>query len=260
MPLVDHVRRQRRRYSLSASLLVPPGVAAGFVPVRTTFSHVGAALVLVAVVEAMAVVGRRPGGVLASVSAAVSFDYFLTTPYERFTISQRTDLETTVALFVVGLIVTELAARSRSHQRSATEEGAYVSLLARTAAMSSGSRSRVELIDAVVSGLTQILSLRDCRFEPDLSGPPFAQIVADGSVVHVGMRWPAEELGIPGPAAEIPCVWRGTTRGRFILTPTPGLAVTREQRVVAVALVNVAAPSLDPARAPDVAHGPGRGR
>jgi K+-sensing histidine kinase KdpD len=44
------------------------------------------------------------------VSVAVWFDFFLTQPYERFTITRRTDIETTVLLLVIGVAVP----RSRS--------------------------------------------------------------------------------------------------------------------------------------------------
>jgi hypothetical protein len=242
--LVDHVGRYRRRYSPGASLLVPLGVAAGFVPFRTSFSNVGAALTLVVVIEVMAILGRRPGGIVATLSAAAWFDFFLTTPYERFTISHRPDLETTISLLVVGFVVTELAARSRFHRRAASEEGTYVSLLAATAVRAGTAVSPEQLLAAASEDLMSILSLRACHFEVDVSGPPHAQIMADGSVVHVGMRWPVSDIGIPGPQAEIPCVWHGSRLGRFILTPSPGLAVSNEQRVVAVALVNVVAGSL----------------
>jgi hypothetical protein len=58
------------------------------------------------------------------------------------------------------------------------------------------------------------------------------------------MRWPAREFGIPGPEAEIVAQWRGRVVGRFVVTPTPGVAVTLEQRIVAVAVVDVAAAYL----------------
>ena len=40
-------------------------------------------------VVAVAAAGHRAAGVLAAVSAAVWFDFFLTVPYERFTITGR---------------------------------------------------------------------------------------------------------------------------------------------------------------------------
>ena len=54
------------------------------------------------------------------------FDFFLTRPYDRFAISHRPDLETTIAIFVVGVLVTELAARSRRHWQAANSSTAYV--------------------------------------------------------------------------------------------------------------------------------------
>jgi K+-sensing histidine kinase KdpD len=76
---------QRDRLALIAALLVPLGACAALVPVRTTFPNTDAALVLVAVVVAVAANGHRLAGVLAALSAAAWFDFFLTQPYERFT-------------------------------------------------------------------------------------------------------------------------------------------------------------------------------
>jgi K+-sensing histidine kinase KdpD len=47
--------------------------------------------------------------VLAAGSTAVWFDFFLTQPYERFTITRRTDIETIVLLLVIGVAVTKIA-------------------------------------------------------------------------------------------------------------------------------------------------------
>jgi K+-sensing histidine kinase KdpD len=241
MNIAVSVREHRARWSLVAALLAPPGVAASFVPFRASFTNVGAALVFVALIEGLAIWGRRLGGYVATMSAALWFDFFLTPPYERFTISHRPDLETTISLLVVGVIVTELAARSRRHRERAGTESAHVTMLAATASAMAGSTTVEEVLASVSQSLCDTLHLRSCHFEADVSGSPHAQILADGSVVHVGMSWPADEIGIPGPQAEIDCRWRGEALGRFLLSPTPGEAVSREDRVAAVALVNVVA-------------------
>jgi K+-sensing histidine kinase KdpD len=241
MNIARSVREHRARWSLAVTLLAPPGVAASFVPFRASFTNVGAALVFVALIEGLAIWGRRLGGYLATVSAALWFDFFLTPPYERFTISHRPDLETTISLLVVGVVVTELAARSRRHRERAGSESAHVTMLAATASAMAGSTTLEEVLARASQSLCDALHLRSCRFEVDVSDPPHAQILADGSVVHVGMSWPAHEIGIPGPQAEIECRWRGEALGRFLLTPTPGEAVSREDRVAAVALVNLVA-------------------
>jgi len=55
----------------------------------------------------------------------VWFDFFFTQPYHRFTIADRSDLETFVLLLLVGIAVTEVAgsAAEQSAERSA---GAFV--------------------------------------------------------------------------------------------------------------------------------------
>ena len=71
---------------------------------------------LVTVVVAVAANGQRVAGLLAAVSAAAWFDFFLTQPYERFAITHREDIETTVLLVAVGAAVTKLAGRGRRHK------------------------------------------------------------------------------------------------------------------------------------------------
>jgi K+-sensing histidine kinase KdpD len=95
----------RDRLALIAALLAPLAVAVVLVPFRTSFANAGAALVLVGVVVAVAANGHRFAGILAAASAAVWFDFFLTRPYERFTITHRDDIETTVLLLLVGASV-----------------------------------------------------------------------------------------------------------------------------------------------------------
>lgn len=95
-------------------LLLPVAVAAILVPFRTNFALPAAALVLVLVVVAVGSFGNRFAGVLAALSAAAWFDFFLTKPYETFNITYRPDLQTEIALLVVGLAITEIAARSRA--------------------------------------------------------------------------------------------------------------------------------------------------
>ena len=103
------------------ALFAPLVLCAALVPVRDSFATTAAALVLVALIAAIAILGNRPAGVVAAASSSIWFDFFLTRPYERLAISHRDDLETTISLFVVGIIVTELAARSRHHRQVAAQ-------------------------------------------------------------------------------------------------------------------------------------------
>ena len=231
----------RNRLAIAAAVLAPIVVAAVLVPFRGTFANTAAALTMVIVITAVAVIGPRLAGIVASASAALWFDFFLTSPYDRFAISHRPDLETTIAIFVVGVLVTELAARSRRHWQEANSATAYVAMIHEVAALGADSAPVTEIIGQATDSLIQLLSLRGCRFDRSLSDPPLAQIQSNGDIALVGMRWPAREFGIPGPEAEIVAKWRGRVVGRFVVTPTPGAIVTLEQRIVAVAVVDVAA-------------------
>jgi len=238
------LRGYRSRVALLLALVVPVGVASVLVPFRGNFTTTAAALVLVAVVVAIAVLGSRVSGFVASASAALWFDFFLTKPFYQFAISRRPDLETTIAIFVVGVIVAELAARSRHHSRVANEESTYVSMIRDLTDLAARSTRSDAVIASVERTLVPLLDLRACRFDVALANPPLARIVSSGAVLHVGLDWPVGDIGIPGPEAEIIAGWRGHPLGRFVLTPSTGQPVSLERRVVAVLLVNVVGASL----------------
>ncbi|GHH43295.1 hypothetical protein FHS35_000454 [Streptomyces umbrinus] len=103
----------RDRLALLAGLAGPFLVALLLVPFRTDLSRTNAALILVVAVVAVAALGSRVAGALAALSAAAWFDFFLTRPYQTFDINTSADVETAVLLLVVGLIVSQLAARAR---------------------------------------------------------------------------------------------------------------------------------------------------
>jgi uncharacterized membrane protein len=245
---MEYVRAHRAALALLAALLVPLGVAAAIVPFRGSFANTAAALVFVCVIEAVAIVGNRVDGVIASISSALWFDFFLTPPYLRFTISHRPDLETTICILVVGVIVTELAARSRHHRRRASAEKDYVAMVNELTTMAAGSAAASQIVEKAASSLVELLDLRSCRFVVLPADPPLARIQPDGTVVHVGLHWPVGEIGIPGPEAEILAEWRGRVLGSFVLTPTPGLAVSVEQRVVAASLAQIVGATLSDRR------------
>jgi hypothetical protein len=68
----------RDRLAVLAALVVPVAVAAVLVPFRASIPNTDAALALVLVVVAVAANGYRLAGILAAVSTAVWFDFFLT--------------------------------------------------------------------------------------------------------------------------------------------------------------------------------------
>ena len=79
-----------------AGLAAPLALTAILVPFRTSFPNTDAAFGAVAGSCGRRRNGYRLAGVLAALLMAVWFDFFLTRPYERFSITRRTDIETTV--------------------------------------------------------------------------------------------------------------------------------------------------------------------
>ena len=116
----------RDRLAVLAGLLAPLALAGALVPFRDSIPNTDAALAMILVVVAVAANGNRLAGYLAAVSTAVWFDFFLTRPYERFTINRQTDIETTVLLLVIGVAVTELAVWGRRQQTAASRRAGYL--------------------------------------------------------------------------------------------------------------------------------------
>src|SRR5690349_22630411 len=149
----------RDRLALLAALAAPLALAAILVPFRASFPNTDAALALLLVVVAVAANGYRLAGFLAAASAAAWFDFFLTRPYERFTIAHRTDIGTTVLLLVIGVAVTELAVWGRRQHAAASRRAGYLDGINAAAQAVASGASPSALIEQVASQLTRVLSL-----------------------------------------------------------------------------------------------------
>ncbi len=237
--------RHRASWYIPVAALAPVAVAAGMVPVRSVYASTAAALTMAALIAAVAVVGTRLAGWVATASSVLWFDLFLTEPYYRFTISHRPDLETTIGILVVGGLFTELAERSRRLGASARAARAELSEVTGVAAMVARGADAADVVARVEAALTGLLGLRECRFDPSPEEPPLARVEVGGAVTHVGLHWPTHDIGLPGPRCEIPVVWHGRFAGRFVLTPTPARPVARDALAAAVGLVDAAAGAID---------------
>ena len=245
---MEILRRHRASATYASAIALPLALAAVLIPFRTRFVDTASALALVAVVAAVAVLGDRTAGVLASVSATVWFDLFLTRPYERFAITQRSDIETAVSLFVVGVLVTELAARSRHHRDDAAERLDYVGLIHDFSELAASGTPAATVVERARSELVPLLHLRACRYEPGTPGRPMARLQHDGRVLHGGLIWGVDSVGLPGPELDLVVQGRGEVLGRFVFTATPGYPVSLQRRVVAVAIADQVGASLLPQR------------
>jgi K+-sensing histidine kinase KdpD len=230
----------RDRLAVLAGVVAPLAVAAILVPFRASVPNTEAALVLVLVVVAVAAAGNRVAGILAAVSAAVWFDFFLTKPYERFTITSRTDIETTILLLTIGVAVTELAVWGRREHSAASRRAGYLEGINSAARAVATGGPPSALIEQVTSQLTQLLSLRSCRFQYGVAGigQP-ARLRHDGSVTWRNRAWEVEADGLPADTdTELLVESGGLFQGRFLMTPAAGARPTLEQRLLAAAFAD----------------------
>ncbi|WP_460110052.1 DUF4118 domain-containing protein [Streptomyces sp. YKOK-J1] len=247
-----HLWPLRDRLALAAGLAAPFLVAIALVPFRTGLTHTNAALVLVLVVVAVAALGSRAAGVVAALSAAAWFDFFLTRPYQTFDINASADIETAVLLLVVGVIVSQLAAHARRLEVMTVTDADHLARIHRTAALAQSANSADTVVDHVRIELTDLLDLRACRFEyGSLVGRP-PRLEKDGSVTVGRRSWNPDTDGWPEGEIELRAYGNGRYLGRFMLTPGPGAVPALQARLVAVTLAD------QTGAAPDTA-GPVRG-
>ena len=112
--------------AIVAAVVAPLAAAAILLPWRGSWSNTNVALLLVVVVVAVAAIGNRVAGAIAAIGAAIWFDFFFTVPYERLSIRHSSDVTTFVLLLVVGVAVSQLAARARRLRVIAITDAGYL--------------------------------------------------------------------------------------------------------------------------------------
>lgn len=220
-----------------AGPLVLSGVMVAF---RGEFRTTNAALVLVLAVLAAALVGGRRGGFVSAIVAAGAFDFFFTRPYYSFTINSRDDVETTLVLLVVGLVVGELVVRVRRSQLVAEASRREVHRVRRVAEVGAGGGGTGRLVDVVSKEVVEVLRARGARFER----PPFRTALP--RLAHGSVLVPTDESvgGLPaGPRneVELPVYGHGRAIGRLVLVfpvDMTGVTIPPEDRALAVSLVD----------------------
>jgi hypothetical protein len=192
-------------------------------------------------------------GALAAVWAAVWFDFFFTVPYDRFTIRDSSDVTTFVLLLVVGLVVSQIAARARRLHVITITDADYLAQIHSTATLAQSARSGDAVVDHVREQLIGLLGLERCRFEyGSLIGQP-PRLEQDGTVVagRAGRgRWDVEQAGFPAGDVELRVFGNGQYYGRFMMTDWPASRPSLQARLVAVTLADQAGRALSAAGAP----------
>jgi hypothetical protein len=114
------------------------------------------------------------------------------------------------------------------------------------------------VIERIEQELVALLSLRGCRLER----PPFTghlpRLERGGAVDTPARRFVRGEFALPEEGVEITVLARGREVARLVLEPDPGVGVSLDERVVAVALADQLGAALASDR-PEVPDAPNPG-
>ncbi len=228
----------RSRLLAVVAIGAPIIVAALLIPGRGHLNAANNALVLVVAVVAVAISGSRLAAAVAALAAAISFDFFLTTPYYSLRIAHRDDIITDVLLLVVGLVVGNLAAWGRAQRkRSEQRSNEMASMHAMTELVAEGEEP--EFVAMVAAGeLRDLLHLRDCRFTRGPEVAATTHVTPTGDVLIGTVPWTTGKFGLPTKQVDLPVRSGGFVTGHFVLSPTPLVPVTDEELRVAVAIAD----------------------
>jgi hypothetical protein len=224
----------------AAAGLLPVGLAAAWVPVRTHQPNTDVALLLVLTVGAVSLVGGRWASVVGSLAGAAAFDVFDTPPYGQLMQSRARDVVTTIVLVGAGLIVGELCVRLAGYRAVAAGRRADFAVLSGAAGLMAFGEEAPVVVAALAGELVSRVGLIDCEFE---AGPPTGErpcIARDGTLVqmepHHSGAMPAE-IDLP--------VWTGTEMaGRYRMTLAPGPPPSRDRLLTAVGIAEQAGAAL----------------
>lgn len=229
-----------RSLVITIAAVLPLAACAALSAFRESIANTNAALALVLLIVAAAATGIRPAGLLAALSSAAWFDFFLTQPYDQFAISKQADIETAALLVLVGAAVTEIALWGRRQQAHASREQGYLDGVLTTAAAVGAGESPVDsLITLVENQITALLGIDGCRYDTG-NAAVLASIDNEGAVSYNGHPVDVRRLGLPTDTEiALPVRSQGAEHGRFLLTAAGGVVRPSAQQLrVAAALAN----------------------
>ena len=136
------------------------------------------------------------------------------------------------------LVVGEIAVRSQTIHALRTDHRAQLRRINRIAGLAAKGELVDDLLLAVTAELIDTLRLRDAYFErpPYLAG--FPRLERNGVIGTRVHRYADGEFELPREGVELPVGAGEALLGRFVLVPTPGVGVSTERRLIAIALAD----------------------
>ena len=237
----------------AASILV--GMA--LQPLRESAGLENVVVVYVIVVALTAAVGGRAAGLASSLSAALAYNWFFTTPYGTLRIDTAEQVATVVLLFLAGLLASLGGRATRRARVEAREEADVLQVL--TVINLAAARTGREADAVAVDGLRDLLDARAVRVvregpegdlvvaqaghvegELDLDGLP--HLDEEGRIPSGHRRSVGGTLVLPAEGAVVDLVRRDRRVGSLVIVPLEDRPILRETRLgiaaVAHALAN----------------------
>lgn len=242
-------RRPSSPLVLALAAVGPVVVVFVLIPLRETLSGASLAMVVALVVVAIAAMGRRTAAYLAGAVGALAFDFFLTQPFGSFEIYHDDNLVAAVCLLLLGVVVGEVARRSRLRAIDVLRRDEDFGRVYYAADLAARDEPMAVLVDTVGRELTDLLGLEAWLWdEAPEAGEEVPEITRDGRLTVGLLEWPSATAGLPR-GARLLVIHDGTPVGAFVLEPTTGRPITRRELLVAVSLADQVGAAFDDAGA-----------
>ena len=226
-------------------------------PLRSSAGLENVVVVYVIVVALTAAVGGRAAGLASSLSAALAYTWFFTTPYETLRIDSAEQVATVVLLFVAGLLASLGGRVTRRARVEAREEADVLTVL--NAVNLAAARGGIKADVVAVEGLRDLLDARAVqvvregpegdlvvaqagRTDADLDLDGLPHLDEEGRIPAGHRRAVGGTLVLPAQGAVVDLVRRDRRVGSLVIVPAEDRPILRVTRLaiasVAHALAN----------------------
>jgi K+-sensing histidine kinase KdpD len=213
-------------------------------PFRGTIGLENVVILYLLVVVAAAAIGGRAAGIVAAVSAALAYDFFLTSPYHTLAIDSLAQVITVVLLLATGVVVS-IGGRVRRRSAAAAEAHAdairLLHQLTETAAAGEGLREllgarRVSVLHRSPAGFAVTVDIGETHAPLDLEA--LTHLDREGRIPSGHHRVLDGFMVLPLEGVAIDLVARQQPVGYLVVIPGHDVAADRTTRLAVAAMAN----------------------
>jgi K+-sensing histidine kinase KdpD len=224
-------------------------------PLRDSAGLENVVIVYVIIVALTAAIGGRMAGLASSMSAALAYTWFFTTPYESLVIDSMEQVITVVLLFVAGLLASMSGRAARRARVEAREEAEVLQMLT---AVNRAARDGRKADRVAAEGLHDLLEARAVRvvregpdgdqvaaqagqFDDELDLDSLPHLDEEGRIPSGHRRSVGGTLVLPAQGAVLDLVHRGRRVGSLVVVPLEDRPILRTTRMAIAATAHALA-------------------